>query len=724
VGGDLPDGHRYTDRVDHRSGDAPSPDLAFAGDGAPVSVAGHVPVPHDSLRRAVHEAARLLRADGAILYLLDPETRMLRWAYDAGLTETSDRSWMRGLTLPIGSGMFGAAVAQRSVRITDDYLEDGSFGHVWLADQIARGAGIRSMCVAPLIAGEEIIGALGVYASRRGALGEQEASLVRALANHAAASVANARLIEALARSREELGHRAERERTLREISSRIALLGQTDEILQRVVDESRRLLGADGAHLCLLEPEGRLEHERRYLVPQVLAGATDAQTAAWLLERRFPLGGGMNGLAASQGTALRTRDYLTDPRIPHGPDDQATAERMGLRAMAVAPLRTQREGIVGTLAISYRMPRDIPQAAIDLLGAMADQAAIALSNARLYEALQRSEGRYRYLLTNAPDIVFSVDLEGRMTFLSDAVESITGWTAAELLGRSWRDVVDVEGSAGLRDAFEAMRVPPFPAASQRFHLRHRDGSRVPADMRGVAIAIDGAFAGAHGIVRDLRAQVRMEDDLQRQAGELATAGERARLARELHDSVTQALFSMTLTTRSIELLMERDVAGARRMLGELRDLERDALAEMRALIFELRPGHLEELGLEQALRTHASAVQARTGLPIGVDCAPVDRAPLAVEDALYRIAQEAIHNVVKHAAAGAVEVHLDQGVDGLRLRVADDGAGFDPGAIPAGHLGLASMRTRAEGVGGRLHVESRPGAGTRVEVTVPLTAG
>src|SRR5688572_10685464 len=117
----------------------------------------------------------------------------------------------------------------------------------------------------------------------------------------------------------------------------------------------------------------------------------------------------------------------------------------------------------------------------------------------------------------------------------------------------------------------------------------------------------------------------------------------------------------------------------------------------------------------------HATAVQGRTGLSISVECAAVDRAPLAVEDALYRIAQEAIHNVIKHAGAHAVEVRLDQ-VDGaLRLRVGDDGDGFDPGAVPAGHMGLTSMRSRAEGVGGRLAIDSGRGAGTRLQVSVPI---
>ncbi len=184
---------------------------------------------------------------------------------------------------------------------------------------------------------------------------------------------------------------------------------------------------------------------------------------------------------------------------------------------------------------------------------------------------------------------------------------------------------------------------------------------------------------------------------------------------------MTQALFSMTLTIRSTELLVDRDPAAAKRMLGELKALGRDALAEMRALIFELRPSQLEELGLEQALRLHAAAVQGRTGLPVTIDCSPVDRAPLAVEDALYRIAQEALHNVVKHAGASMVRVTLDQADGVLRLRVDDDGAGFDPATVPAGHLGLGSMRTRAEGVGGVLMIDSRRQDGTRLQVAVPL---
>jgi signal transduction histidine kinase len=216
----------------------------------------------------------------------------------------------------------------------------------------------------------------------------------------------------------------------------------------------------------------------------------------------------------------------------------------------------------------------------------------------------------------------------------------------------------------------------------------------------------------------------RLEEEVHVRAAELAASEERSRLARELHDSVTQALFSMTLQTRAVELLLDRDIGAAREKLGALRDLQRDALAEMRSLIFELRPGGIAEQGLVHALRTHATAIQGRIGLPVEVDTrVPVDaaRPPIETEEALYRIAQEALHNVVRHATARQVRVELVQDQARVRLVIADDGVGFDPEAVPKGHLGLEGMRARVSRLGGRFEIATRPGGGTRIIVTIPL---
>jgi signal transduction histidine kinase len=203
-----------------------------------------------------------------------------------------------------------------------------------------------------------------------------------------------------------------------------------------------------------------------------------------------------------------------------------------------------------------------------------------------------------------------------------------------------------------------------------------------------------------------------------------AAVAERKRLARELHDSVSQALFSMTLHARTAQLAMEReglDPAGAvGRSIGQLRELTQGALAEMRALIFELRPGALAEEGLVAALAKQAAALSAREQLPITVT-GPSTRPRLDadVEEHLYRIALEALNNTVKHARATQASVAVIVDDHGLRLLVTDDGTGFDPASFRPGHLGLGTMRERADAVGADLEVRSGPG-GTEVDVHLP----
>jgi PAS domain S-box-containing protein len=546
-------------------------------------------------------------------------------------------------------------------------------------------------------------------------MGEPEATLVRALADHAAATLVAARLLDELTRSREELARRADQERTLREITGRLAVLREPTEVLQRIVDDALRLLRADDAHMTLLA-EGT-----DYLVPAVLAGGTDEATRDWLASMEFPLGGGINGLAASERRVFWTPDYLADERIPQTEEDRDVAFRMGLGAMAAAPLRGPQDEVIGTLAISYREPGEVPAEDQEFLQGLADVAAIAVANSRLWQDLRSSEQRYHYLLRHSPDVAWQVDRQGRFTFLSDAIVRLSGRTVESLMGEHITMVVHPDSRSVPEDSYRQISVPPFPEQTYRFFLSDQAGRPVPVEMRAVADIEDGEYHGAHGIIRDLREQVRLEDDLRRGASDLASARERARLAQELHDSVTQALFSMTLTTRSVELLMDRDPAAARQMLGELRELEREALAEMRALIFELRPANLEQDGLVQALRTHAAGIQGRVGLSVRVDCAvDDDRAPTEVETALYRIAQEALHNVVKHAEARNVEISLSGSrSEGFRLAVQDDGKGFDPSIIPAGHVGIAGMRARAHEIGSSLVVTSA-GTGSRVEVVVP----
>jgi len=852
------------------------------------------------------------------------------------------------------------------VMVIDDYLTSDEFVHTPENDALAEASSIRSLIAAPIVGEDGPLGTIEVFRRKPAQFDQIDAAVLGGLADQAAVAITNARLIAELARSRAEVGHRAERERALRDIAGRIASLRDPAEVLERVVEEARRLLASDGAHLTRLDEDGAA------LIPEVVAGG-DQKMSDWVKTQRFPLGEGINGLAARDATPVWTADYLTDQRIPLEKDDIVTANRLGLRGMAAAPLRSQSEGVIGTLAVSYGEPRSFDPEELDLLQGLADQAAIAIANAGLLERLTDSERRYRHLVQNSPDMIWSIGPDATFSFLSDTCERLTGWKAEELLGRhfgalvhsssqevadlNWvatftspsqevrgrvnllrRDgtalpaeftamaTLDADGKfAGVNgsvrdmtetdrlerelrdsenryrdlassspdmvfatdpqgnytfisdaaqtilgwDGDEAMGKPftdyvpehalpvavasyaalvaapdqvqhsriPFIHADGReipleinvigsiekgqlvgihgvardvsdrerlerelqesearfrqivqttpdviwradasgrftfvadgavelfgwtadeivgkhfgfltldesmpeaianweqlarepdvtqhvnYVLRRRDGSTFRSEIAAIGLTENGRFVGGQGTVRDISERERLERELRRQAGELASSEERAHLARELHDSVTQALFSMTLVARSVELLLERDPEAARTQLAQLRDLQREALAEMRALIFELRPGNVEQDGLVRALRTHSAALQGRIGLPIVVESDVDDRLPLEIEETLYRISQEALHNVVKHAAARQVRIALERARQGVRLRIEDDGQGFDPDAVPDSHLGIAGMRARAAKIGTQLECRSEPGRGTTIEVFVP----
>jgi signal transduction histidine kinase len=208
---------------------------------------------------------------------------------------------------------------------------------------------------------------------------------------------------------------------------------------------------------------------------------------------------------------------------------------------------------------------------------------------------------------------------------------------------------------------------------------------------------------------------------LYEQAQQLAVTEERSRLARDLHDSVTQALYGITLYSQAAAgHLAAGRIDKVAEHLRELQDTSQDALAEMRLLIFELRPPILAEGGLAAALQARLLAVEGRAGLKTEFKSEMQGRLPLAVEEGLYRIAQEALNNCLKHARARRIVVNVWRDVQRVTLTIADDGVGFDPATARArGGLGISAMEERAAQLGGRLSVNSKPGEGTQVRVEV-----
>jgi signal transduction histidine kinase len=203
---------------------------------------------------------------------------------------------------------------------------------------------------------------------------------------------------------------------------------------------------------------------------------------------------------------------------------------------------------------------------------------------------------------------------------------------------------------------------------------------------------------------------------------ELSIVEERQRIARELHDAVTQKLFSLRLTADAAATLVALDPARAVDELGIVRRLAAEVADELRAIVVGLRPVDLAGDGLDVALRKQAELLDRVHGSAVRFSGGPVPRLTAAAEQAAYRIAQEALHNALRHGSPSTVEVTLDASGGTVRLEVADDGRGFDLGpAGAAGRLGLSSMRDRARAAGGRLELRSSPGAGTTVRLLLPV---
>ena len=400
-------------------------------------------------------------------------------------------------------------------------------------------------------------------------------------------------------------------------------------------------------------------------------------------------------------------------------------------------------------------------------LAAVADQAATAVDNARLFAdaaaSSRRDEGLIAAGLALASELSLPAVLTKIVELACDVADARYG--AVGVLGQDGglEDFI----THGLTDE-ERAAIGPLPvgrgilgalisdARPMRLADLHDDPCSVGfpphhppmTSFLGVPITVRGRVYG-NLYLTEKRGRSQFTDDDERAVVTLAAqAGvaienarlfaeaqqrlaleARHRLARELHDSVSQALFSMTLETRGAQLLLERAHLPADGPLGErlgnLRQLTQGALAEMRALIFELRPEALREEGLAAAIRKQAEGVSARTEISVDVR---LPKTPVAlpgdVEEQVYRLVQEALANIAKHSRARSAVVQLRhrRNAQELVVEVTDDGVGFDASAPQPGHLGLRTMAQRMDQLGGSLRVDTGPGRGTRIAATVPLS--
>jgi GAF domain-containing protein len=342
--------------------------------------------PSEILGDVVEQAGRLVDADGVILDLLDPTTGNLHWALDDGLSDQFGPEERAKLWISVGVGATGVAVAEDRVIVGDDDLA-GQFPPSPESTEFYERTGFRSMIVAPITGDSGPLGVLEVYSRRRAAFSSEDGGLVGALASQAAIAITNARLIDELDRSTAELARQADSERTLREIAARVSAILDPAEVLQRIVDETTRLLESDGARIDLYDPS--IDALRWAYA----AGDAMKVVPEWATSGGLKPGQAVAGTAFAQQRPVRTDDYLADDRFLRDDAARAFVESTGIRSVVSVPLAGDGAPL-GTLSVVSRRPSAYDEADSEVLAAFATQASIAIRNARLMEELAGCGGR------------------------------------------------------------------------------------------------------------------------------------------------------------------------------------------------------------------------------------------------------------------------------------------------------------------------------------------
>jgi signal transduction histidine kinase len=682
----------------------------------------------DSLLGLVADsAAELLDAEKSMISLMDRAgAARVRAVHNLTLEVV-------GLVLPPGYGLTGQVLATQSAVIVEHY-------HVELPHPLPEAAAVESGVAVPIWWQGQLVGVIGVLTEDPSRIfNAQDREVMELLANHLAIAIENARLYG-------EVRDRLAEVTGLQAASAALAEELHPERALRVLAEQALALSGAATVSIELLCADG---HD---LDVQVAVG----EHAVELASMHVGVEGSVAGAAVSTGR----------PQIERAPFSESSeqartaAERTEARSLLVLPLRA-RGRTLGTLSAYTRHRNAFHTRQVELLATFANQAAISLDNARLYAELHNRLEEMVGLQRLGTLLLEEHDFDRVLQSICRQLQRLTdaGGVGLALLEEDPRflEMRTVVGPSA--DVLRGSRIPTngsFAAEALRSNRPQRSDDAqndprgykhslvlgntrtilsVPMKTRLRTVGVLSVYnkEGAGGFTdRDAelatffanQAAAAIENArLYEQTREYTVVEERNRLARELHDSVTQSLFSVTLLIEAGLNLLERDPVKARERLERSNALAQGALAEMRALIFQLRPMTLQEEGLLSAVKKHLSALRSRHGSIVDLEVTGSERRLAApIEDAAFGIIQESLNNVVKHANAPRSQVRLQFDTDSLRVSTNDDGVGFDSTAPhPHNTLGMSSMRERAEGVGGRLIVESAPGLGTRIVATLPI---
>ncbi len=585
-----------------------------------------------------------------------------------------------------------------------------------------------------------------LFLERDAAPSADEMAFFKALAERTAIVLDNARLFDEVQARTSEITalYRAD------EVLHRSLVL---DDVLNALLEVAVDLLGVDGAALQLWEPDASR--------PRLLtAGASQEWAKATVVANITA-----EGRPRFEDRARRRAESLIALAETTG-NPLASQERtraVGIRSIIETGILVG-DDVFGLLAGYHFQPHPFSDSDRRIFEAVARRASLAIENARLYESARARTEQLAALYRADEDLHRSLVLEDVFDALLQSITDSLHLDTAVLI--TWDPdlprptlrlarpvaeehvalVVDAlvrTGRQGFldylaRDSVDVVIAGEgLPPDERENLLQLRVGGLVQFSLR----AHDDGYAYVGGVsfrprqfsaeeqrlfaalVR--RAEVAVENArLYEQAQSLAAIEERQRLARELHDSVSQALYGVALGSRTARTLLDRDPEKAKEPVDYVLSLAEAGLAEMRALIFELRPESLAQEGLLAAIEKQVASTRARYGVAVDATLESEPGVPLPIKEALYRVAQEALHNVVKHARATHVDIYLGSTDAAVILDLRDDGQGFDPGGDFPGHLGLKSMRERVARVGGVITIESERGHGAHLRVEIPVAPG
>jgi PAS domain S-box-containing protein len=507
---------------------------------------------------------------------------------------------------------------------------------------------------------------------------------------------------------------------SLNYISNVVSQSFELKQILNSSIDSIIEIMNADAALIFLLNQEAG------ELVLHAHRGVSDSFVSD---VGRLKLGEGLNGMVAETGEPAFIKDASTDDRLT-----KLAVKEEGIRSQIIVPLKSKCK-VMGTICVAMHKRRQFNQDEVELLAALGNQIGVAVENAGLYEEerkvieqLRASEERYRTLFQNAHDAIWVHDMDGNIVSANVAAARLTGYEVEELCRMNVKSFLS-EGSLHLAKEVRN-RLLNKRAASQPYEqkLITKEGAEAILKLTTDVVEVNGEAVGFQHIARDVTEEKRMQESLRFYLGQITMAQEeeRKRIARELHDDTIQAL---VVLARQLD-----DIASIGRGLSEYKKIQLDIvrerinniMADVRRLSQDLRPPALDRLGLLPALEWLASDIGKCSGINIEVTTRGVSRrlSP-EVELVLFRVAQEALRNTLRHSQATSAEVAVEFGEKLIRIIVKDNGKGFylpetTGDLVKRGRLGLAGMHERIQLVGGSLKVSSKPGKGTTVTIEAP----